>query len=359
MVGALTLAGGIRTDANGQPVRRFSKDLIRAGDWFKDSTGQAFTIDAKWMEGRVAEFERMKAAGVRVPVPVGHTNDPESNRGYVEEMWVDGDVLRASIDLIGEKAIALASTVEVSIYVPAKLVDGKGNEYIEPIEHVALVTDPVICGQETFVPIAASRGGTTVNVPVYRLSREGDSMDWKELCKALGLSTDGLDDQTGPAAVMAKIGEMSKAKETAETAMAAARKGEADAKAALAASRQKVEPDAVLVRMAAENRDLKLSRLVDAGKITPAVRTKLADIYIGKDNAGLKLSLDSVGDGQFAAVCDALCEMDTRVLAAQTLSQSVALGRHVPGSGSTMTPEDVTKQARADAEERNKALGRR
>lgn len=345
--GALLLAGAIRTDANGAKIQRFSKDLIRAGDWVKASTDQRFKIDAEWMAGRVAEFGRMKAAGVRVPVPVGHTNDPEANRGYLEELWVDGDTLMGAIDLIGDKAIALASTCEVSIYVPEKITDGKGNEYVQPIEHVALVTDPVISGQKKFIPIAASRGGPTVKVPVCRLSKGDSTMKWQDLCAALGLSTEGLDDTSGPAAVLKKLEELTSQNKNLS-------KEAADAKTALAASRNKPEPDPVVLRLARENREMKLDRLVEAGKITPAVRAKLAGCFIGENDANLKLSLDADGDGRFCAMVEALGENDPVKLKEQTASQSFALNRQTPGDGKS--DADIAEQARKDAEARNKQL---
>lgn len=348
LAGSLALAGAVRTDENGVKIQRFSKDLIRAGDWVKASTGQRFKIDAKWMNDRVAEFGRMKANGVRVPVPAGHTNDPESNRGYLEDLWVDGDTLMGAIDLIGEKAIALASTCEVSIYVPEKITDGKGNEYTQPIEHVALVTDPVISGQQKFVPIAASRGGSVNNVPVCRLSMGDSTMKWQDLCAALGISAEGLDDTTGPAAVVKKIGELAEKNKTLA-------KDASDAKAALAASRNKPDPDPVVLRLARENRDMKLNRLVETGKITPAVKAKLAGCFIGEADANLKLSLDADNDGRFCAVIEALGENDPVKLQEQTVSQSFTLDRHAPGG---LTEKQISEQARKDAEERNKQLSR-
>lgn len=70
----------------------------------------------------------------------------------------------------------------------------------------------------------------------------------------------------------------------------------------------KPKPDPMLLKLAADNRSVKLDQLVTAGKITPAVREKLKGVFIGKDNAALALSLSAGTADEFDAIVAALAE---------------------------------------------------
>lgn len=100
-------------------------------------------------------FSQMKVNGVKVPVPSGHTNDSEKNRGWVEDIFRDGDSLFGIVALVGD-GIRLAGTNDVSIYSQSEYTDGNGNRYQWPILHVALCTDPVVPGLRGFEALAAS-----------------------------------------------------------------------------------------------------------------------------------------------------------------------------------------------------------
>lgn len=343
--GVLLSASSVVMNANGQPTKRYKKDLVRVGDYYKASTDQSFKFTAERLEQFASTFSRMKAAGVKVPVPVGHTNDPEANRGYVEDMYVDGDTLYATIELIGEEAIALSGRVEVSIYAVPELVDGKGNTYNNVIEHVALVTNPVIPDQDGFVPIAASHG--VVRVASYKLSNGASPMN--EIAKALGIETEGMDEAAMKEAIMAKIKGMSETKDMA--AEEALKKAQEEVKAsraeleALKLSRSKGETNPQIIKLAAKNRANDLDGLVKAGKITKAVRDQLAATWIGTDNKALALSLDDENDARFDRTIKALGENDAKVMMEQTRSQAIALAREVPG-GNVQSEADIDATAK-------------
>jgi hypothetical protein len=150
--------GPARTAPDGQPVRRFKKELIRVGEFFKASENLSFTVTPERIDHWAATFSRMAANGVKVPVPASHTSDPTLNKGWVASMSRQGNSLMADIDLVGD-GITLAGTTDVSIYAVPEFIDGTGNEYTWPILHVALCTDPVVPGLAAFVPVAASHAG--------------------------------------------------------------------------------------------------------------------------------------------------------------------------------------------------------
>jgi hypothetical protein len=141
---------------SGAVTQTYVKDLIRVGEWVMPQSGVKFSVTNEDLDHWVKTFETMQAAGVKVHVPSGHTDDADKNRGWVLAMFRDGDVLKGQLKIIGEDAIAAAVRNEVSIYVPPTLTDGKGNTYERPIAHVALTPTPVISGQGGWVPIAAS-----------------------------------------------------------------------------------------------------------------------------------------------------------------------------------------------------------
>ncbi len=155
---ALRMAAGfsvghrVPTELGGQPVRRFTKEVIRAGRYVKAADGLSFQVTLETLDHWVSVFRAMRAAGVRVPVPVTHTDDPEANRGWLVDLQRSGESLVGTIDLVGADAIRLAGTCDVSIYSPAEHIDGHGNRYVRPILHVALCTDPVVPGLSPFQP---------------------------------------------------------------------------------------------------------------------------------------------------------------------------------------------------------------
>lgn len=153
---------GPQTQAGGRLEQRFRKRLIGIGHFVKPADNIEFDVTRRTLEHFAEQFRRMKANGVQVPVPDGHKNagSADHNRGYVEDMFIEGDSLVGVLRMIGPDAIAAAQRCDVSIFAPPVLIDGRGNRYERPIEHVALCTDPVVPGLGEFIPLAASKGGS-------------------------------------------------------------------------------------------------------------------------------------------------------------------------------------------------------
>jgi hypothetical protein len=146
----------------------FRKELIyenAPGESFKKKTAdveQEFTIDVDKLDHWEEVGNTMIENGIKIPVPLKHTDDPESNRGNVIRFERDineegREALFGVIKFRDKKAAELAKSTDVSIFVPDKpIYDGLGNKYVYPIRHVCCTDYPVIPKLGEFQPIAAS-----------------------------------------------------------------------------------------------------------------------------------------------------------------------------------------------------------
>lgn len=331
----------------GQPVKRFRKELIRTGSY---CTGDdvRFTVDDEALDNWAAEFSRMKSVGVKVPVPNGHTTDPEANRGWVVDMFREGDSLVGVIDLVGEDAIKMAGRSDVSLYSPAHLDDGKGNSYKWPITHVALCTDPVIPGLDGFVPLAASLGNTPVNVPVFTAHKEIPvAFKFEKIQKALGIE-EPLTEANADKAIVASFSGVTEKIGTLMGEVKTLKSDLATAKAAKPGETKPKDVDPELLRLSRENHAMRLDGLIAGGKITPAVRDKLTAAFIGDDGATLKLSLSSGTSKTFGLVLDALADNNPVTLGEKTSGQVLSLSGG-PASGDKPLDQKIQDEMAAAA----------
>ena len=240
-------------------LNRFRKELIKVGHYVKASTDQKFNITKQTLEHWVNEFNRWVTNGNKVPIPPGHdkANDPTLNQGWVESLFVEGDSLFGILELLNPE---LAKVTDVSISVPAEVIDGKGNKYVNPIDHVALCVDPVIGGLEGFDKLSLSNGEQSMEL-------------LKKIAKALKLSKDNPTEEE----VLLALG----------TAIAPAKKKE-----------DVTVSSNPLVKLVGENREIKLSGLLKAGRITPAIKELISEKYVKVEALTLELS-SGKDDGAF------------------------------------------------------------
>jgi len=302
----LAMAGSAREEG-GQPVRRFTKQLIRKGSYHKAADGISFEVTDKALDHWAATFSAMKENGVKVPIPSGHSVDPEDNRGWLVDMYREGDALVGVLDLVGEHGIEMAGTSDVSIYAPGQWTDGHGNTYTRPIRHVALCTDPVIPGLSGFVAVSASLGAAPEDVPVFTFKTKGTpSMDLKKIQTELGIQTDMTDDNAGDL-ILSGVVDLKKKQSTLEaTSVSLVAKCDAMEKRLADSGKSPVAPDPLMLSLASDNCKMKLDGLVQAGKVTPAVRDGLHDLFVGDKGTALALSLSS---GQGMSHIDRLVEI--------------------------------------------------
>ena len=154
---------GEQRTADGKPIKRFRKEIIREGDFQKQRDGISFSVTPKSLEHWVCTFDEMKKNGVKVYFPAGHTNKPEANRGYWEKFEIGPSskdpskkALYGEVEAVGDDGIGLIGRSDVSLYSPPELVDGEGHVYKRPIVHVAACSDPVIPHLGPWEAIAAS-----------------------------------------------------------------------------------------------------------------------------------------------------------------------------------------------------------
>lgn len=331
---AFAILGG-RTEKDGEPVQRFRKEIMRIGEYVKGE--MEFDITSEVMQHWVVMFAQMKANGIKVPIPNKHdtSGDPDKNRGWVVDMFVDNDALVMICDLIGDDAIKAASRCDVSIFSPSEFKDGKGHIYKQPITHVALVTDPAIPGLGEFVSIAASR------------EWENKTMKWDNIGKALGIK-DGLNAETAEKLICASVASSKEVAESQDKLV----KAQADELKTLKAApkdppkNEPAVPDAMLLSLAKDNRTMKLDALVEAARITPAVRDKLAEQFIGKDCAALSLSLQHGTSGVFDEVVAALADNNVVELKTKSGPQLLKLNRE-DGKAPNVIVEDAERRAKA------------
>ncbi len=268
----------------GVQVRRYRKNVLRTGDFVKAADGLRFQItDADLIHFRDT-FLAMQAAGVKVPVPLGHSFEPDRNKGYLVDLFARPGVLEGVIDLYGPDGDVLAATNDVSIYAPAEFTDGSGKTYRRPIVHVALTPYPVVTNLGAFQAISASL-----------VEHKEPQMDLKKVKDSLGIKED-LTDANAADLICAAFGGI---RQELDGLKAAAKKAADDEKAKAAAAAADGAPNvtderqkAILashVNLLCKNRRMQLDGLVAKGKITPAVRDKMLAMY--GDPSALSLSL--------------------------------------------------------------------
>lgn len=339
----LNPSGSIQLDDNGQPHRIFKKDLIRVGEFVKSSTGQRISVDKAQLDKWAETAQQFIANGNNVPLTNGHdkTGDPEKNRGWMTDAFVDDDTLYGVFDVIGEDGLKAASRSYVSIYAEPEYTDGEGNGYQFPIRHVALTTDPVINRQGKFVPIAASQDEPEPREADFlTLATETPAMDFKALADKLGIT-----DLTEENAVE-KIGEaFDTAKKPAEDQAAEL----SNAKTRISELEQQAKPIELSNTervLATRNLDSDLKSLVDGGHVVPAVVDKIKPLL----STPVMLS---VADGKdapnYAPVIEALKLNDPVKLGEQTAGQSLALSHSVQDGGDDGL-DKVEEQTRKYAE---------
>lgn len=266
-------------DTEGVPRQKFTKGVVKVGKFVKDSTKQQFEVTDELLENVIKQFSRMKANGVKVPMPNMHHNDgnPKENMGYVESFFIKGDELCMTCELIGTEAIEAAAKSDVSIKIESEWTDGSSNVYDRPCVHVAMVTDPVVTGLGEFVAIAASMRGKKMDFEAIKKALGIDEAMTEENAQALILSA-GEKHTAKVKELEGKVSELGKEKETIE--------------ASLKDRDKKPVPDKTLVMLSQDNLDLKLKALVEGAKLTPAAKDKFVAEFGTTEAITLSLQAD-------------------------------------------------------------------
>jgi len=137
------------------------KECIPVGPFVKG--GNHFNAQMEDLEHWKNTGKMMLSDGFMIPVPVEHTKNPELRRGEVKDFDIRKnkkgiDSLYAKIAFNDAKTALQLSKSGTSIFVPEKVCNSAGKEYVTPIQHVAITDYPVLNGLEPFVPIILSYG---------------------------------------------------------------------------------------------------------------------------------------------------------------------------------------------------------
>lgn len=167
-------------------ARRFAKDAITVGRYVHPKHRWELDVTPESIDAFVRTFASMKKNGVRVPLVKDHVVNSDSTVGYVDEMYRDGDRLMFEATVEGDsEASTLRRIKQVSVFIEREFKDGKDNEYVDAITHVALTPSPVVPGQSDFVPIAASRGQASDGAPFMFLATRMETPMTREMMKAI------------------------------------------------------------------------------------------------------------------------------------------------------------------------------
>jgi len=309
--------------------RIYRKEILRVGQFV------AGDVEFELSEGNLHQlkqtFDQMITNGVKVPIPLEHTFEPEKNQGWVVAMDVSGGGLFASMEL---SDIDDPNLYDVSVYIPQSWTDGEGHVYAQPIRHVALTSYPRITGLGEFQAIVASL------VPVT--GGETMSFDFKVLGSALGIATE-MTEENAQALLLSHRdslqGEITGLKTKLEDAVKPEPKSFESLKE-LAAS----HPN--LIKLGTAGRKSKLEALVGVS-ISPAVRDSLVELFCSEDS--MILSLDET-ESTFEKVATALEKNRLIDLKELTGPQGEALVLSDPSKGGgAISPLVADAQKRAEA----------
>lgn len=344
--GGFKVGGSVFTDENGQPHRRYVKDLVRVGEFFKASTGQAISVGQNDLETLEKSTKRYIANGNKVTLPAGHdtSGNPDKNRGYVTDVYLDGDTLYGVIEAIGEDAIAATSRSHVSIYSPPEWIDGAGNKYEWPIRHVALTADPVLNNQGGFVPIEAAQGDEPVKAEFLTPKTKEIVMDFSALATRLGI-TDPITEENAVEVIGGAFDALKAKPDANQLAMAQEEVKTLKTRLAAAAPKELSHNERGMAKRLVKS---ELSNRIKDGNITPVVAGKIEKLLSGSD---LMLSFNESGDPIALQFLEALKENDVVKLGEQTGRQVVALSqREAPDEAEESEVETAAAAAKQWAE---------
>ena len=299
-------------DRDGLPVRRYTKDLLRAGRFIKPGH-YTLDVDEDDLHTLAGNFAKMRDKGIRVPINRDHSSKAADAMGELKDLWVEDATLYGLHELVGQPAIDIVGqpAVEVSPELDMDYTTSDGESLGKTLTASSLCQRCVVYGQGDF-QIAASRSGEACNrsAPVLILSMAGDDMTpdtgattmehIPNLLKELKIdSQDDANEETMAGLLRAHIESKTKlmSRQTEELDTLQARTAAAEEKSA-PVTLSRTEQYSAKRALSSD-----LDGLVLAGKITPAVKDSLLPIF----NAPVWLSVaEDATEPGYAAVIAAI-----------------------------------------------------
>lgn len=287
---AFALSDGVR---NGLPVKRFVKEILRTGTYSHPIDKWTLSLDESRLDRMAKTFSDMRANGIDIPVVVDHSFKAEDVRGYLTEVWRDGDRLMGIHEMIGDDSIKLAQTVRnTSVWIEPEFVDsrhenGKQKKWTDALLHNAIVQLPIVTGMGGFEAIAASMFADRPAQPLVPTTGE-KTMDLTKIKAALGTDADLTEENLADAITAALTAERekvtaaeAKASITASHASGAS-SGDNSNGPSVSSRSVEITPDEDSLALIAEATGEKIDALVASGHVTPAVAASLKGKFIGE-----------------------------------------------------------------------------
>jgi hypothetical protein len=327
-----SVASGRTSTAHKMDCGLFEKELLRVGRWVHPAKKFVLEVTRERMKKWVESFNDMLKAGIRVPVPYGHSYDPRDNAGFLIHMYTLGDMLIGRLEIPREEDVARLGSVatDVSVSINPDFVDGKGQRFGEVIEHVAITNYPVVAGQTNFVALEDADGRRILALEklpndtaapsdsdVSDLDRRGDSVSRP------ASQPDGLADETeGSIAATLTPAPLPEGEGTATAG--------SDTETTDVSQWSHADRDALVARISRleeERVDREVESLLLEGRISPAVEGSVRRLLSAGDRLQLSATGESISPAEelraiLACVpVGAWVPLSRRAAAAQTLSR--------------------------------------
>lgn len=204
----------------------YEKEILPEGEIvpFVDAKQDVAVVTVKkaFLENLVEHFKKFKEVGTRVPLFKSHVEDADNERGLVEDLYLKPNAKGktsafAKVRFHDKKAAEQGTKVDVSVFVPKRFRDGRGNIFNHALQHLALTSRPIcpaLAGWEGPLILSfdtpsglmlAADAIPSSETPPYKRSSEDEENDGEgntkmselidQILEALGLSApEGADD---------------------------------------------------------------------------------------------------------------------------------------------------------------------
>lgn len=153
-----------------QRTTRVIKDVLPVGKHRvgQDDSGKPvyWDVTPQVLSQIVADYQRMKSNGVQANLGKTHGDEnllihPDDLIAPIDELKIVGDTLWMASYVTPEEAIYLQNPArKVSVAVVPNHLDGAGRQYKLYLSHVAVTDRPVVAGQQPFMALAETGGGS-------------------------------------------------------------------------------------------------------------------------------------------------------------------------------------------------------
>ena len=365
---AVTLGQGLPAEVNGLKASYYWRPSLRDGYYKHKLQGWEMVVTPDYRKELAASFQRMREAGLDVPVVRKHDG---LRIGGVFGVKNDGEWMYELHQYLGESNQTDALTNYVSPGIDEKFIDSKGRAWGKALFHSAIVPDPVVPGQGEAIRVMSSSG-------------QHDNIDFLMLADSTGaaamsviqISQEQFDkiktalgggDNVTPDTLVETITNTLTANAQAVEANASkllsvsAERDEANAKLATAEARvlefsasASRQPDPFVLTERASVASEAIANLRDSGHITPACAEALTKSLVTDNKPNVRLL--SAGEGEIPAYKPILAALKLNTV--RHLGNSAGLQTLNPPTEEPKTAEQREAEQKAELKRRLDAIGK-